>query len=55
MLALYQETDNPVQVNAAVFALVAAGLRVFAATEPPAGFRAEKTLRLNGADFTEVP
>lgn len=30
MLALYQETDNPIQVNAAVFALVAAGLRVFA-------------------------
>ena len=55
VLALYRETDDPVAVNAAVFALVAAGLRVFAATEPPAGFRAEKTLRFIGADFTEVP
>ena len=55
VLALYRETDDPVAVNAAVFALVAAGLRVFAATEPPAAFRAEKTLRFIGADFTEVP
>lgn len=54
VLALYREADDPARVSAAVFGLAAQGRRVFAATRPPADFRAARTLTFTGEAFEEV-
>ena len=54
VLALYRETDNLALVNAAVFAMAAQGLRVFAAAQPPHDFHARKTMAFDGQSFQEV-
>lgn len=55
VLALYQGTDDLAKVNAAVFALVAQGLRVFAASTRPKDFHAAKVMAFAGETFKEVP
>ena len=55
VLALYAPDDDLAKVNAAVFALAAQGLRVFAAVARPDGFRAAQVLRFDGQTFREVP
>ncbi len=54
VLALYGAGDDTASVSAAVFALAAQGLTVFAATHPPADFRAARTLTFTGKAFEEV-
>ena len=55
VLALYRESDDLAAVNAAVFALAAQGLRVFATAERPQDFRAERVMAFDGTAFKEVP
>ena len=55
VLALYRPGDDLARVNAAVFELAARGLRVFAAAERPADFRAARVMAFDGQTFTEVP
>lgn len=54
VLALYREGDDTARVSAAVFALAAQGVRVFAATRRPADMRAARTLTFTGEGFEEV-
>jgi ATP phosphoribosyltransferase regulatory subunit len=54
VLALYRAGDDAAKVSAAVFALAAQGLKVFAAKSTPADFRAARTLFFNGEAFEEV-
>ncbi len=54
VLALYREGDDAAKVSAAVFALAAQGLKVFAAKRAPADFRAARTLAFTGEAFEEV-
>ena len=54
ILALYQPTDDLAKVNAAVFAMAAQGLRVFAASARPKDFHAAKVMAFRGNALEEV-
>ncbi len=54
VLALYAPEDDPVQVLSALEVLRGDGLRVYAASQAPAGFRAARVLRFANGVFEEV-
>ena len=54
VLALYKDSDDLAKVNAAVFALAAQGVRVFAASEKPKDTCAAQVMVFDGKTFKEV-